>query len=341
MSDNVRTESSFVRAIAGLVSFCIYAYLLTVLVVLAILYFTGDRWWFGTVLLYGPRWIYAFLLIVFLPLALLWRRQWLWPLGLVALVVSWPIMGLNIPTSGLFERAPSDLRVLTYNVERWEVMGEEFSEILDDVQPDFAAVQECASPRRFKREIPDNWFTQSAGTSIVVSRYPISSCEVAYRGKEINGLYCVFETPQGPVGFANVDLLTPRRALATILNRDTIFDFSQVAYAQERIAKRWEESEKLFKWIQTFPEEAKIIAGDFNLTADSPIYRKVWSGYQNAFSQTMLGYGHTKKTKINIFRYKTRIDHILSTTRLKPLKAWVGQDYGSDHLPLIAEFARN
>ena len=92
--------------------------------------------------------------------------------------------------------------------------------------------------------------------------------------------------------------------------------------------------------MEAFPEANKVLAGDFNLTVDSPIYRNFWSVYQNAYSRTMFGYGHTKKTKINVFRYRTRIDHILSTSRLKPLQAWTGPDLGSDHLPLIAEFQR-
>ncbi len=327
--------------ISGLLSLCIYGYAVSVLAVMVTIFFTGDRWWFGTVLLYGPRWIYAFPLFVLVPTALIWQRRSLWVLALTIAVIVWPIMGLNIPINGLFESAPSEFRVLSYNVQRWEVMGDEFSKLLEEVQPDFAAVQECASPKRFKRGIPDKWFTHSARYSVVVSRYPLSRCETSRRGHEINGLYCVIETPLGPVGFANIDLLTPRRALNTILDRETIFDLSQVDYAQERIAQRWQESEKLFDWVQAFPEDNKILAGDFNLTADSPIYRNVWSEYQNAYSRTMLGYGQTKKTKINVFRYKTRIDHILSTSRLKPLKAWLGPDLGSDHLPLVAEFARN
>jgi endonuclease/exonuclease/phosphatase family metal-dependent hydrolase len=322
-------------------SLFIYAYLVAVVSVWGILFFSGDRWWFGTVLMYGPRWIYAFPMAVFVPLALLWYRRWLWPLGVAALVIVWPIMGLNVPAGGWFESAPPELRVLTYNVQRWQVMGDDFLHLLEEVKPDFAAVQECAAPSRFKREISDDWFTHSAGYNVLVSRHPISRCETSRRGREINGLYCVIETPLGPVGFANIDLLTPRRALKPLLDRDIIFDLSQVDYAQQRIAERWQESEKLFAWVESFPEANKILAGDFNLTIDSPIYRNVWSAYQNAYSQTMFGYGPTKKTKINVFRYRTRIDHILSTSRLKPLVASLGPDLKSDHLPLIAEFARN
>ncbi|MDT8405487.1 endonuclease/exonuclease/phosphatase family protein [Sulfuriflexus sp.] len=333
-------KSGLAQITSGLMKFSVYAYLVVVLGVLAILYLTGDRWWFGTVLLYGPRWIYLLPMAVLVPIALAWQRRSLWLLGLTFIVITWPIMGLNVSVNRwLSESVQSELRVVTYNVHRWEVSGDEITALLNEVQPDLLAVQECASPRRVKNKIPEKWFTESAGYSLVVSRHPISRCESWRRGKEINGLYCVIETPGGPVGFGNVDLLTPRRALKTILDRETIFDLTQVDYAQERIAQRWQESEELQRWLQAFPESDKVFAGDFNLTVDSPIFRSFWAQYQNAYGQTTFGYGHTKITRINIFRYKSRIDHILATSRLRPLDSWVGPDFGSDHLPLVADFA--
>lgn len=315
----------------------VYGYLVAVIVVLAIIWFTGDRWWFGTILLYGPRWIYAFPMFALLPIALLWRHQSLWVLGLSAIIIIWPLMGLNISLpSTRADLAQQPFRVLTFNVERWSVSGEEFSDILEKIQPDVAAVQELA-PNRWP--LPKNWHVKRARTSVVISRHPIIRSEILRRGPDVAGLYCVIATPEGPVGFANVDLLTPRRALKPILDREKVFNLSQIDYAQKRIADRWKESEDLFRWIDSFPESKKIIAGDFNLTVDSSIYRNTWSEYQNAFSQTEFGFGYTKKTKINIFRYRARIDHILSTEELRPLRSWVGPDYGSDHLPLIADFA--
>lgn len=330
-----RENSRVLRVVAAVLGFFIYAYIGAVLGVLALIWFFGDRWWFATILLYGPRWIYAFPMVIFVPAAVLWRRQWLWPLGLSILIIVWPIMGLNLPWSGWGDSTrPTAFRVLTYNIQRWSVSGEEFSELLDSVNPDFAAVQECA-PSRWN--IPPKWYVKRAGTCIVVSRYPITRFEISERKPDVNGLYCVIETLAGPIGFACVDLLTPRRALMTVLDPKKVFDLTETPYAQRRIANRWQESEDLSRWLSGFPEP-KIIAGDFNLTVDSGIYRSFWSEYQNAFSLTEFGFGHTKRTKINIFKYTARIDHILSTQDLLPTRCWVGPDFGSDHLPLIADF---
>ena len=296
--------------------------------------FTGDRWWFGTVLLYGPRWIYFFPLLVFLPPALVWRRRLLWPLGLTALLIAGPLMGFNLPWPP-WTTAAGSLRVLTYNVQRWEVTPTEFAALLDETGADLAAVQEIA-PSRFN--LPPQWHVHRAGESLLVSRYPIVQCEISRREPQVNGIYCVLDTPGGPLGFAAVDILTPRRALDKVLDGEKIFDLSQVETAQTMIGDRWLESSSLHGWVGAFPEKHKIIAGDFNLTVDSPIYREIWSNYRNAFDASALGYGYTKFTKINRFRYSARIDHILTTTGLKAVRAWVGPDLGADHFPLIADF---
>lgn len=100
-------------------------------------------------------------------------------------------------------------------------------------------------------------------------------------------------------------------------------------------------SAELSRWIESFPEKKKIVTGDFNLTTDSSIYRTFWSAYVNAFSVSEFGYGHTKLTKINIFSYTARIDHILSTPNFRSLRSWAGKNFGSDHLPLLADFTYN
>lgn len=327
--------SSGIQVLKLLVSLGVYAYALAVTGVWALMYFTGDRWWFGTVLLYGPRWIYFFPLFVLVPLVLLWYRRGMWLLGLVAALIAWPIMGFNVPLQSLLDAERQGVRVLTYNVKRWEVTAEEFTTLLDEERIDIAAVQELA-PRRYK--LPPQWHVKRAGESLLVSRYPIVRCEISKREPQVNGIYCVLDTPWGFLGFAGADLLTPRRALDKMLDEEKIFDLSQIEVTQSMIEDRWYESSKLYTWIASFPEENKIIAGDFNLTADSPIYRRIWSSYTNAFNQTGFGYGYTKFTKINRFRYSARIDHILLTPGVKPLRAWVGPDLGSDHFPLIAEF---
>ena len=104
------------------------------------------------------------------------------------------------------------------------------------MEPDLVAVQECPS-RQWK--IPDNWHVQRAGELIVVSRYPISHEKFRIAAGRranpvINGLYCVVETPSGPVGVCSVHLETPRRGLSTVLDREKVIDLEQTDYAKNK-----------------------------------------------------------------------------------------------------------
>ncbi len=291
-------------------------------------------------LLYGPRWIYSLPLVFLVPAALVLQRRLLWPLGIFFIIFFLLIMEFNIPFHYFqFSKDSKTLRIMTYNINRWDVTNEEFADLISKVNPDIIAIQECASPRRFKG--PSGWNKIYAGESLVFSRFPIKRMEkLSTRKIGISGLLCEIETPSGPVNFCCVDLLTPRRALTRILNDKTVFDLSQTGYAQRRIFERRLESKGLAMLLR-FTSGPMIMAGDFNLTVDSTIYREYWSGYLDAFTRTGFGFGYTKRTKINIFRYKSRIDHIPSTRHFRPVRCRIGPDYGSDHFPLVADLAFN
>jgi len=321
-----------------IIGFFVIAYLFLLLLILIILRYFGDEWWLSSLLLYGPRNLYWLPWLIFLPLTFLWNRKLILPVGISGFVLLFPILGFNIPFEKLLKGdQPAAFRVLTYNIQRWSVSALEFSELLDRLRPDFAAVQECA-PSRW--QLPSEWHIQRSQSTIVVSRYPIIRTEISHRKPDVNGLYCVIDTPNGLIGFCCVDLLTPRRALTKVLDPERILKFEEADGAQRKIEDRWKESEALSDWLKRFPGP-KIIAGDFNLTIDSPIYRTYWSGYGNAFSQSGFGFGHTKYTKINIFKYHSRIDHVLTTPHFRAVNCFVGPDFGSDHLPLVADLVRN
>ena len=77
---------------------------------------------------------------------------------------------------------------------------------------------------------------------------------------------------------------------------------------------------------------------DFNLPADSTIFRRYWGDFANAFFRVGWGFGFTKNSTEGGFSYGSRIDHVLYSPDLRCLRSWVGPDVGSDHLPLLAEF---
>ena len=78
--------------------------------------------------------------------------------------------------------------------------------------------------------------------------------------------------------------------------------------------------------------------GDFNAPSESTVFRRCWSPWTDAFCAVGWGLGFTKNSEKAGWSYGSRIDHILASPQLRPVRCWVGADIGSDHLPLLAEF---
>jgi len=324
----------------------VYGYLLLVVGVTLLLRFQGDHWWFATLVMYGPRWIYAAPLVVLMPAALLVRPRLLLPLSFCGAVAIFSLMGLCIPWRTWGKSKPAALRVLSYNIERYKVPGKDFSALLDREQPDLIAVQECAGVGRWtnwwKRH--GEWHTVHRGELMIASRFPIKSVEVSYshwppnRRPVLNAIYCVLSTPQGEIGFCNLHLDTPRRAITAVLDRETLLNLENAGYANYRLACRRHESADLLDWLNQFPE-SKIIAGDFNMAPDSLIHRSDWAGFRDSFQWSGWGFGFTKRTVIRRQEYGLRIDRVLTDGNWTPLRSWTGPELGPDHLPLFAELA--
>ncbi len=76
-----------------------------------------------------------------------------------------------------------------------------------------------------------------------------------------------------------------------------------------------------------------LIAGDFNMLEKSPIYKKYWSIFTNAFSKTGFGFGYTRYSPW----HRVRIDHVLCDGDWRVIRSYVGPDIGSDHRPVIVD----
>lgn len=87
-----------------------------------------------------------------------------------------------------------------------------------------------------------------------------------------------------------------------------------------------------------------LIAGDFNMVDQSADYDlMLQAGLHDAFRDQGWGLGLTYPTAHAIAPIRLapflRIDFIWHTQQLRTLRAWVGPDGGSDHLPVFAMFA--
>ena len=77
-----------------------------------------------------------------------------------------------------------------------------------------------------------------------------------------------------------------------------------------------------------------IVVGDFNSTSFSYAYRHISEGLHDAWSEThyVWEWGATCEKK----GYGLRIDYILCSDPLRPVKCFIPDAPGSDHKPVVA-----
>ena len=134
----------------------------------------------------------------------------------------------------------------------------------------------------------------------------------------------VLRTPAGPLTLINLHLETPRRGLAS-LRRGRGTARTEVNSQVREIG-----SERARAWLRDV-EGPLVIAGDFNMPVESRVYARHWGDLENAFSTSGLGFGWTRL----MVRYQVRIDHVLVTGGAHAVRAGLGPDLGSDHLPVV------
>jgi endonuclease/exonuclease/phosphatase family metal-dependent hydrolase len=176
-----------------------------------------------------------------------------------------------------------------------------------------------------------------SGPSCILSRLPIVKLDPRTRTDlaAVNGAGMInrFEiwTPRGSVSILNVHLATQRDGLQQLRDQSR----GAIADMQFRIAERRIESAAARAWAErsTIP---LIIAGDFNMPAESSIFRRYWGDYTDAYGRCSTGYGYTKWTRW----WGIRIDHVLYDDRWECLGVLVYRSMGGDHQPLIVDLRR-
>jgi endonuclease/exonuclease/phosphatase (EEP) superfamily protein YafD len=295
----------------------------------------GDRTWWGTALIYTGRWPWLLPIGVLLPLALAWRRAALVPLGLAAIVVMGPIMGGTLSTAPLW-RKDKPLRVLTYNVEGGSVVGLRLRELLEATHADIAGFEECGLPMHAALGMLEGWTVVDTASQICfLSRYPLRAPPrrmpardfLAAGGSAQVARYEVM-APIGTVTVFVLHLETPRHGVQHLLtdpaNAPRLIEANNLLRDTEsRVVRRWIDS----------TSGARIVMGDFNLPVESIIWQRYWGSLRNTFNAAGNGWGYTR---LNGW-IRVRIDHVLVDDKLKAVGGHVGADWGSDHLPYMAE----
>jgi exonuclease III len=161
--------------------------------------------------------------------------------------------------------------------------------------------------------------------------------EIHWKHHPPNVLCCVLEGDKRQIYLCTIHLQGPGRAIGSVISRKTLISPSKSSELAERIEQRRQESEATSQWVGSLDDYPLIVAGDFNMPADSSIYRRYWGKYTNAFSSAGFGFGNTKHSPVAGWSFGARIDHILTGPGFRAVRCWVGPDVGSDHLPVLAD----
>jgi endonuclease/exonuclease/phosphatase (EEP) superfamily protein YafD len=319
---------------------CGWLYLNAVLVVWLLLKIPDPRFWPATLFLYGPRWGAAAPLLVLLPGAIAFRRGIL-PLSVSLIVLTGPLLGFCIPYAAATATATlpgakaanpgQGLRVLTCNTEGEALDPVALGSLIVEVHPDVVVLQEWAARGTATVFWQAGWHVRAQGGLCLASRYPIRRAVIS-DSHELGGrgvLACYdLEVANRSITLFNVHLATLREGAEAFIGNP----WYGLPILQECLAVQWHQSEVARRWVDRIGRPV-ILAGDFNLPAESAIYQFFWSGFTDAFSSSGLGFGPTKFTRW----YGARIDHVLAGDGWQARRCWVGPDVGSDHRPVIAD----
>lgn len=313
------------------------AYFAACVIAWPFLYGLGDRWWPATLLLFGPRWVLLLPLLVLVPAALTLLPRALVLLGAGALVVAGPVMGFAFDWRPGRARADADFRIVTLNMQGGLGLGsaEAIGTAMSSWRADIVVLQECPLAAAELATLTP-LATHARDGLCLVTRFPIEAIDslpvwrIGQLGQ--SGSVARYDLTIGgrSLHLTNLHLDTPGRGLEMVRERADPELLASNIEVREIAARR------AANWVTAAGSPA-LVAGDFNMPVESAIFRRYWSHFDDAFARAGRGYGGTRVLRW----FRARIDHVLSTPELAAVRATVGEDVGSDHLPLIVDYAWN
>jgi endonuclease/exonuclease/phosphatase (EEP) superfamily protein YafD len=308
---------------------------------LAVLFWRlADRLWPASVFLFGPRWVLLAPIPLLMLAAAIRDRALLIPLAAAGLLILGPIMGFRTAWRTLAPTSESGRRitVATFNLRSGDDVTLGPQALMERWDADVAVFQECGF--RFAQAIRalERWDVWTGQTQCLVSGLPLLETRVMDR--EViaraggSGLVVSHQLQgrDGPFWITNVHLDTPRTGLSLIL-RGSVVEGIRILRRDSFLREIEHRQARAFALEEQGPH---IVLGDFNTPAESRIHRSEWRGWTNAFSVAGFGLGGTR---LNGW-FRVRIDHVMVDDSWEVLDARLGEDVGSDHLPMLATIGR-
>jgi len=229
------------------------------------------------------------------------------------------------------------LTVMTYNVGNGLAAPERLARLLRALGADLVGLQELAAPQAdvLATELRSLYPCQVlvpggfAGKGLL-SRYPITSHEQLALYPARPDLRAVVDVDGVALGVVVAHPPPPR-----LVGRRVAFDAASLAQldALARVA---------------VAHAPSVLLGDLNMTPRHPVHARLRAaGLADAFAVAGRGRGWTLPRRLGHARFQhrlqglplrpvARVDYIFYTRGLEATAAWLGDDGGSDHLPVLA-----
>jgi endonuclease/exonuclease/phosphatase family metal-dependent hydrolase len=314
-----------------------WAYAAAVLVVLGLIRWAGDSWWGVPVLLFMPRWLLLAPPLALAAVSALVRCPWHWVLqGATALVVAGPLMDLNVPLEKLWDRPPAGehIRVATFNMGMFPVRTGAFTRWVEANRVDILCFQEgVRDDPTLVAYLAKGWHVNRLRS--IASRFPIvAELESLPKAYDTEGRYSSavdrvkVRTPAGwEVMVVSAHLPTIRPGFERL--------FAGSPGGLSLHVEWWgREMSRTLGLLADQEDLPMLVGGDFNMPSDDSTMAALRTSFRFAFEEAGWGYGYTRPA-----RYPwMRIDHLLAGPEWVATWCRRGPDFGSDHLPLVAEF---
>ena len=309
----------------------VWAYVATVVIAWMMLKIAADRWWPGTAIMMGPRWLLFAAGCALVPLMAVLRPRLLLPLVPATLFVPWGIMNLQLGWPGRSHDPPLGLtesvRIATCNLRHGNTDWSRVLQMLDTQSPDVIALQDT-TPDQLAR-LPAAWHHVSFGHQTIASPFPIRDALICAREpspdnpSSILAVYAIVETLAGPLAVCCVNLYLDERPRLGPFVQDPPREMSLRERLRTQTARRERESRQLREWIEQLPA-VDVILGDFDMPVESRVYRSDWRGFTNAFSKVGRGLGYTRSMSAGNVRFGVRTEHVLVGARWGAV-SWAGE----------------
>jgi endonuclease/exonuclease/phosphatase (EEP) superfamily protein YafD len=244
--------------------------------------------------------------------------------GLVAgLIAAAHLVPLQIPRAGAASTgARANFRLLTANVYEKNWNRAAFPRFATQSEADVVIMQEVDLDWHNRMLALNETYPEAMHTS----RWPGDKMDLGEYGK------------QAPVEVELADALDlPATVTTYAVNGQPVRLMNihtRSPYTTGRARQHEEEFEKLTAWVKE-TDGPLIVAGDFNSTPWSPLFRKLLA--ETRLQQARQGFGVVGSWPTFFGPVRTPIDHVLVTPDIGVVNFRLGPPVGSDHRPLVVD----